>query len=95
MKVTLCGNVYERLVRVGSCLVQCNMERSAIWGLIPITQKADVLVGESFGRTRPEPVIPGFAVKVSDAATPDIPVLQYVLTLSANSCHLLDAENPA
>ena len=31
------------------------MERSAIWELIPITQKADVLVEESFGRTRPVP----------------------------------------
>jgi hypothetical protein len=35
------------------------------------------------GENRPVPVIPGLAVKVSDAAIPDLPVLQAVLTLSA------------
>ena len=43
----------KRQQRVGFCLMQCNMEKSAIWEMIPITQEADVLVEESFGRTRP------------------------------------------
>jgi len=39
---------------VASRLLHCNMGTSAIWELIPITQKSDVLMGESFGRTRPK-----------------------------------------
>jgi len=37
------------------------------------------------GDYRPEHDIPGVSRKVLDAATPDIPVLQYVLTLSART----------
>jgi len=44
-------------VWVGTSLLQCNMRGSAIWVLILITQEADVQMGESNSRSRPEPGI--------------------------------------
>jgi hypothetical protein len=40
-------------IGVGTGLLQCNMGRSAIWEMIPITQKANVKIDERNARSRP------------------------------------------
>lgn len=49
----VCRSWLDLPLGVGYCFVQCSIVTSAIWEMIPNTQKADVPVEESFGRTRP------------------------------------------
>ena len=48
-------------------------------------QNATFMLSKLYSHFRPEVVIPGFQMYFRFAATSDVPVLQSVLTLSANS----------